>query len=39
MIDSKYILDANIEYLGKGIISEKQRPGWLVRLIDSVWPF
>ncbi len=38
-IDSKYILDARIEYLGKGVISEKQSPGWLVRLIDSVWPF
>lgn len=39
MIDSQYILDARIEYLGKGIISDKQRPGWLVRLIDNVWPF
>ena len=39
IIDSKYILDARIEYMGKGIISEKQRPGWLVRLLDSVWPF
>jgi flagellar L-ring protein FlgH len=39
MIDSKYILDARIEYLGKGIISDKQRPGWLVRLLDTVWPF
>jgi flagellar L-ring protein FlgH len=39
IIDSKYILDARIEYLGKGIISDKQRPGWLVRLIDNVWPF
>jgi flagellar L-ring protein FlgH len=39
MIDSKYILDARIEYLGKGIITDKQRPGWLVRLIDNVWPF
>jgi flagellar L-ring protein FlgH len=39
IIDSKYILDARIEYIGKGIISDKQRPGWLVRLIDNVWPF
>jgi flagellar L-ring protein FlgH len=39
IIDSKYILDARIEYLGKGIISDKQRPGWLVRLLDNVWPF
>jgi flagellar L-ring protein FlgH len=39
MIDSKYILDAKIEYTGKGIISDKQKPGWLVRLLDTVWPF
>ena len=39
MIDSKYILDAKIEYSGKGVISEQQRPGWLTRLINTVWPF
>lgn len=39
MIDSKYILDAKIEYTGDGVISEKQRPGWLARLIDVTWPF
>jgi flagellar L-ring protein FlgH len=39
MIDSIYILDAEIEYMGKGIISDKQRPGWLVRILDTVWPF
>jgi flagellar L-ring protein precursor FlgH len=39
VVDSKYILDARIEYTGDGIISEKQRPGWLARLIDITWPF
>lgn len=39
IVDSKYILDAKIEYSGKGVLSEKQRPGWLIRLIDTVWPF
>ncbi len=39
LIDSKYILDAKIEYTGDGVISEKQRPGWLARLIDVTWPF
>ncbi len=38
-IDSKYILDAKIEYLGDGVISEKQRPGWATRILDVVWPF
>jgi len=39
VVDSKYILDAKIEYTGDGVLSEKQRPGWLARLIDVTWPF
>ncbi len=39
MIDSKYVLDAEIEYTGNGVLSDKQRPGWLVRVFDVVWPF
>jgi flagellar L-ring protein FlgH len=38
-IDSKYILDARISYTGKGVISDKQKPGWLVRVLDNIWPF
>ncbi|MBW2124625.1 MAG: flagellar basal body L-ring protein FlgH [Deltaproteobacteria bacterium] len=36
---STYIADAKIEYTGKGAVSDKQRPGWLMRLLDYVWPF
>ncbi|MDY0191435.1 MAG: flagellar basal body L-ring protein FlgH [Desulfuromonas sp.] len=39
LINSKYILDANIVYTGKGVIDEKQKPGWLLRLLDNVTPF
>ncbi len=39
MIDSKYVLDAKIEYLGKGVITDKQKPGWGIRLMDTIWPF
>ena len=38
-IDSSKILNAQIAYTGKGIISDKQRPGWLARIVDRVWPF
>jgi len=31
--------NARIAYYGSGIISEKQRPGWLARVLDVVWPF
>lgn len=36
---SSYIADARIEYSGKGIITDKQQPGWLARVFDVVWPF
>lgn len=38
-VDSSKILNAQIAYTGKGIISDKQRPGWLTRIVDRVWPF
>ena len=39
MVDSKYILDAEIVYTGNGVISDKQGQGWLVRFFDNIWPF
>ncbi|MBW1739628.1 MAG: flagellar basal body L-ring protein FlgH [Deltaproteobacteria bacterium] len=39
VIESTYIADARIEYSGKGVIADKQRPGWLMRILDHVWPF
>lgn len=39
IVDSKYILDSRISYTGKGVVSDKQKPGWMVRIIDNVWPF
>jgi flagellar L-ring protein precursor FlgH len=38
-IRSDLIADARIEYSGRGILAEKQRPGWLGRVLDVVWPF
>ncbi len=36
---SSYIADARIAYAGRGAVSDKQRPGWLLRAVDYVWPF
>lgn len=36
---SSYIADARITYSGRGAVSDKQRPGWLLRVVDFVWPF
>ena len=36
---SSYVANARIEYTGSGSVSDKQRPGWLTRFIDFIWPF
>ena len=39
MVNSTFIANARISYSGKGIISDRQQPGWLMGIIDKVWPF
>jgi flagellar L-ring protein precursor FlgH len=36
---STQIADAKIIYTGIGVVGEKQTPGWLARILDTVWPF
>ncbi|SDB44937.1 flagellar L-ring protein precursor FlgH [Desulfonatronum thiosulfatophilum] len=36
---STQMADATIEFYGTGILADKQRPGWLTRILDNVWPF
>jgi len=38
-ISSASIADANIQYFGRGVLADKQSPGWMTRIIDNVWPF
>lgn len=38
-VDSTRIANARIEFVGDGVVSEKQHPGWLTRTFDYVWPF
>jgi flagellar L-ring protein precursor FlgH len=39
IIYSTQIADARISYSGKGIISDRQKPGWLMNILDYIWPF
>ena len=39
LVASQHISDARIYYVGEGVINDKMRPGWLTRVVDSVWPF
>jgi flagellar L-ring protein precursor FlgH len=36
---STQVADAKIIYTGVGVLGEKQKPGWLARIMDAVWPF
>ena len=38
-ISSTSMSDAKIEYTGRGVISDKNQPGWFVRLMNWFWPF
>jgi flagellar L-ring protein precursor FlgH len=38
-IHSTNMAEARIELYGEGILAEKQRQGWLGRILDNVWPF
>ncbi len=35
---STHMADAQIQYYGSGIIADKQKAGWLSRLLDVAWP-
>ena len=39
IVMSTVMADAQIRYLGDGVVSDKQRVGWGTRLVDAIWPF
>jgi len=38
-VKSSMIADAEIEFTGRGILSDNQRQGWLSRYFGWIWPF
>jgi flagellar L-ring protein precursor FlgH len=36
---SSKVADSQVYFVGNGVVQEKQSPGWLVRIMDRVWPF
>lgn len=39
VILSTYVADARIAYSGSGIIDDRQRPGWMANILNTIWPF
>lgn len=38
-VSSAKVADAEVFFVGDGVVQDKQKPGWFVRIIDTVWPF
>jgi flagellar L-ring protein precursor FlgH len=38
-VSSTKIADAEIFLVGDGVLMDKQKQGWLVRILDGIWPF
>ncbi len=38
-VPSTQLADCQIEYYGEGDLADRQKSGWLTRLLDNVWPF
>lgn len=36
---SSRVSDAEVFFVGDGIVQNKQKPGWLVGILDLIWPF
>ncbi|QGY41614.1 flagellar basal body L-ring protein [Pseudodesulfovibrio cashew] len=38
-ISSDNLAEAQIEIYGQGVLADKQKPGWLSRILDNIYPF
>ncbi len=38
-IESARISDAKFVYSGRGVVAQRQRPGWISSFVNVVWPF
>ena len=38
-IDSSRISEAQIEFVGQGVLTDAEAPGWLARVGAFLWPF
>ncbi|GAB6036527.1 flagellar basal body L-ring protein FlgH [Fundidesulfovibrio butyratiphilus] len=38
-INSVAMAECQVEMYGTGVLADRQKPGWLSRVLDNVWPF
>ena len=39
IVMSTYVADARIAYSGSGVVDDRQRPGWMANILNTIWPF
>jgi len=38
-VNSTALAEAQIDMFGTGVLADRQKPGWLSRVLDNMWPF
>lgn len=38
-VPSTALAEAQIDMFGTGVLADRQKPGWLSRVLDNIWPF
>lgn len=38
-VPSTALAEAQIDMFGTGVLADRQKPGWLSRILDNIWPF
>lgn len=38
-VSSTALAEAQIDMFGTGVLADRQKPGWLSRVLDNMWPF
>lgn len=38
-VSSSALAEAQVDMFGTGVLADRQKPGWLSRVLDNIWPF
>jgi flagellar L-ring protein precursor FlgH len=38
-VSSTSLAEAQVDMFGTGVLADRQKPGWLSRILDNMWPF
>jgi len=38
-VSSSALAEAQVDIFGTGVLADRQKPGWMSRILDNIWPF